>query len=155
VWEDKSELDFEAVRVAIKRGGKKVECSGSHRSGSLTAGGALSIAAGVFELIDGVSMAVMGDLGVWFLWWPLQSGLNVWGESIGDLAQPPPPAPIWPLIMIGLVLVALGVFAILGGISAIRRKDFGRILSWGYLRLAISYFGDTGSYFCRSEKERI
>jgi hypothetical protein len=99
--------------------------SGSERSGLLTAGGALSIVGGVFEVIGGVSMAVLGDLELLFFWLPLVSGLDIWGEHIGDLAQPPPPPPMWHLIMIGFVLAALGIFAIIGGISAIRRKSFG------------------------------
>jgi hypothetical protein len=105
--------------------------NGSGRSGLLSAGGILSIVAGVFQIIGGVLMAVLLDLGVWFFWWPLQSGLEVWGEHIGDLARVPypPPAPIWPLIIIGFVLVALGIVAVVGGVWAIRRKSFGLSLA--------------------------
>jgi hypothetical protein len=105
--------------------------NGNSRGKLLRAGGILSIVAGVFQIIGGVLMAVLLDLGAWFFWWPLQSGLDVWGKHIGDLAMIsyPPPAPIWPLITIGLVLVAMGIVAIVGGISAIRRKRFGLSLA--------------------------
>jgi hypothetical protein len=99
--------------------------SGGDRGKLLTAGGILSIVTGILEVIGGVSMVVLRDLELLFFWLPLVSGLDVWGEHIGDLAQPPPPPPIWPLIMIGFGLVVLGIFAIIGGISAIRRKSFG------------------------------
>ena len=99
--------------------------NGNSRGKLLTAGGILSIVAGAFEIISGVFMAVLRDLDVLFFWWPLVSGLDVWGAHFGDLAQPPPPPSSWPLIMIGFGLVALGIFAIIGGVSAMRRKSFG------------------------------
>jgi len=97
---------------------------GDSRGRLLSVGGFLSIVAGVFEIINGVS-AYWRAFDVLFFWWALISGQNVWGAHIGDLAQPPPPAPRWPLIMMGFVLAVLGILAIIGGVSAIRRKSFG------------------------------
>ena len=99
--------------------------NGSSRGGLLTAGGTLSIVAGIFEIISGVFIAVLQDFDVLFFWSTLVWGRDVCGANIGDLAQPVPPPPIWPLIIGGFVIVVLGIFAIIGGVSAIRRKSFG------------------------------
>ena len=105
--------------------------NGNSRSGLLSAGGVLSIVAGVFQIIDGVLMAIFLTDRAWFFWWPLQSHLDVWREYIWDFTRVsyPPPAPIWPMIIIGLLLVVLGTIAIVGGVSAIRRKRFGLSLA--------------------------
>ena len=88
--------------------------NGNRRGKLLTAGGTLSIVAGVFEVIGGVLMLVTVGLAVLF------------GAMIGPLWRYQlPPIPFWLMIIIGLVLVALGGYAIIGGISAMRRKRFG------------------------------
>ena len=92
--------------------------NGNSRGKLLTAGGTLSIVAGVFEVIGGVLMALTGGLAA------------LAGAFIGPLwPRQIPPIPIWLMIIIGLVLVALGIIAIVGGISAIRRRSFGLSLA--------------------------
>ncbi len=105
--------------------------SGSSRSGLLTAGGVLSIVAGVFQIIGGVLAAVFLNLSVSFFWWRLRSGLDLWGKHVGGppLIPYPPPPPIWLLIIIGFILIILGIIAVGGGISAIMRKSFGLSLA--------------------------
>ena len=104
--------------------------NGSDRRALLTAGGILSIVAGVFEVIGGVLMAVFLTDRAWFFWWPLQSPLDVWSEHSLAFARVPYAInpPIWPIIVGGL-LVVLGIIAIAGGVSAIRRKRFGLSLA--------------------------
>ena len=88
--------------------------NGNSRGKLLTAGGTLSIVAGVFEVIGGVLMALTGGLAA------------LAGAFIGPLwPRQIPPIPIWLMIIIGLVLVALGGYAIIGGVSARRREKFG------------------------------
>jgi len=102
---------------------KIVESAGSQRSALLTAGGVLSVVAGVFEMVWGV--VVLRGIDVLFFWVPLVAVRDVWSLGIGDLAQPPPPPAMWPYTMMGFVLVVLAIFAIIGGVSAIRRRSFG------------------------------
>lgn len=105
---------------------------GSHRSGLLTAGGVLSILAGISELISGVIIAVfLTDLG-WFFWYwlPLQSHREVQNGYIRDFTWVSFPAvPIWAKIIIGIIIAVAGIIAVIGGISAIRRYRFGLSLA--------------------------
>jgi len=107
-----------------------MESNGSDRGKLLTAGGILSIVAGIFQIIEGWVMTNFFYDRAWFFWWPLQSPLDVWSEHIRSLAQIPDitPLPIWQMIIGGLIVV-LGIIAIAGGVSAIRRKSFGLSLA--------------------------
>jgi hypothetical protein len=100
-----------------------MESSGSHRSGLLTAGGILSIVAGVYLIVVGVSVAVRLMLASDIA----PDGMRVWQEFMGY-------SPFFPFIVywpsyrwviIGGCVGILGIVAIVGGISAIRRKIFG------------------------------
>jgi hypothetical protein len=92
--------------------------SGSHRSGLLTAGGILSIMAGVFEINAGVLIFLTGDIIPYPLWlFPFLPGF--WWEALQHG---------WLVVMGGL-LFALGILAVVGGTSAIRRKRFGLSLA--------------------------
>jgi len=94
--------------------------NGNSRGGLLTAGGALSIVAGAFEVIGGGIMVALVSLGIPLRLW-LSSFLpgipGGWFEHVWAVI------PIWLTIIGGLLLV-LGIIAIVGGISAIRRKSF-------------------------------
>jgi hypothetical protein len=96
--------------------------NGSDRSGLLTAGGVLSIVVGAFQVIGGGILVALVGLGIplrlWFLQWLPRLG------GAGGMAG----IPIW-LIAVGGFLVVLGVIAIGGGISAIRRNSFGLSLA--------------------------
>jgi hypothetical protein len=86
-----------------------VESSGSRRSGRLTAGGVLSIVGGAFEVVGGgTGLAVVVKLFIW-------SGEHALGFS--------------PLLGTAAFGVALGVVAIVGGVSALRRRSFGLSLA--------------------------
>ncbi len=90
--------------------------NGNDRGGLLSAGGVLSIVVGAFEVIAGGMMVALVSLGI-----PLRlcffNPPGVWHEHSWAVV------PIWPMIMGGLLLV-LGIIAIVGGFSAIRRKSF-------------------------------
>ena len=95
------------------------------RGGLLSAGGILSIVVGAFEVIGGGTMVALVSLRIalrpWLSsFWPGVPG--AWhGYSWAVV-------PIWPIIVGGLLLV-LGIIAIAGGVSAIRRKSFGLSLA--------------------------
>jgi len=84
----------------------------------LTAGGILSIMAGVFEINAGVRVLLTGDIEPYPLWlFPFLPGF--WWEAFQHG---------WLVVMGGL-LFALGILAVTGGTSAIRRKRFGLSLA--------------------------
>lgn len=116
--------------------------SDGHRSGLLSAGGILSIIAGTFEVIGGVQLAVFLELRTWFVWRPMRSGPDLWGKGIGRLALiPPPPPPVWLPTMVGSILIILGIIAIGGGVSAIKRRSFGLSLAGAICALPLVIFG--------------
>jgi len=100
-----------------------MEYNGSDRGGLLTAGAVLSIVAGVFELIVGGIMVAFIFLGV-PCWLTICNHPGVWHWHEHSWAI----VPIWPMVLGGL-LVVLGIIAIVGGISAIKRKSFGLSLA--------------------------
>jgi len=92
------------------------------RGGLLSAGGILSIIVGAFEVIGGGMMVTLVGLGIPLRPWLLQCLPRFGGAcSMADI-------PIW-LIIVGGLLVVLGIIAIVGGVSAIRRKSFGLSLA--------------------------
>jgi hypothetical protein len=114
-----------------------MESRGSHRSGLLTAGGVLSIVAGISQTVCG------GVLTVDFLvsyphCWDLINALFVpflpytWQNYILSNQSALLGYYRWIPIrwaIIGGCLVALGILAVVGGISAIGRKSFGLSLT--------------------------
>ena len=92
------------------------------RGGLLSAGGILSIIVGAFEVIGGGMMLALISLSVPLRLWFLPFTPRFWfGHSIGAI-------PIWLIIAAGLLLV-LGIIAIAGGVSAVRRGSFGLSLA--------------------------
>jgi len=105
------------------------------RGGLLSAGGILSIIVGVFQIIVGGMMLLLttGNI-IPFSVAPLSGPIalnTVYGTSM---------APLWWIIM-GGVLIGLGVVAIAGGVSAIRRKSFGLALAGAICALPSVGFG--------------
>jgi hypothetical protein len=92
------------------------------RGGLLSAGGILSIIVGAFEVIGGGIMVALVSLGI-----PLRLLCLPFHPRFGDACG----MHIIPicLIVIGGILLVLGIIAIVGGISAIRRKSFGLSLA--------------------------
>jgi hypothetical protein len=86
--------------------------SGSERSGLLTAGGILSIIGGAFEAIGGAVVVGLMISAV------IERALlpHLFPGDIGfHLA-------LWDIV--GMAVLVLGVIAILGGVSTLRRKSF-------------------------------
>jgi len=102
------------------------------RGGLLSAGGILAIIVGVFELIFGGLMAALPEL----ISMPF------------DLSRFPRLADIFNmtaitsnLLIVGIVIAVLGIIAIVGGISAIRRDSFGLSLAGAICSLPSGTFG--------------
>jgi hypothetical protein len=95
--------------------------NGTDRGGLLSAGGILSIMAGILEINAGVLIFLTGGIEPYPLWlFPFV--LCIQTPNIEA------PTYLWPMITGGLLL-ALGILAIAGGILAIRRKMFGLSLA--------------------------
>jgi hypothetical protein len=107
----------------------------SDRGGLLTAGGILSIVGGALEVIGGGIIAGL-TTGVRILLrlalLPFHHG--DWFERII------PVIPNW-LIIVGVPLLALGIIAIIGGVSAVRRKSFGLSLAGAICALPSNILG--------------
>jgi hypothetical protein len=104
--------------------------NGSDRGGLLSAGGVLSIMVGVFEINAGVLYFLTGHIEPYPLWlFPFLPGL--WWEAFMDC---------WTVIMGGLLL-ALGILAVIGGISATKRKKFGLSLAGAICALLSGLLG--------------
>ncbi len=112
--------------------------SGDSRGGLLTAGGVLSIVAGSLEVMGGVIIAVL-TIGIRILVRlaiiPMHPG--DWFEHVMPFM---PVIPMW-LIMVGVPLFALGIVAIVGGVSALRRRSFGLSLAGAICALPVAPLG--------------
>ena len=120
--------------------------NGSNRSGLLTAGGVLSIVAGALQVIGGLLIAIL-TVGIRILLRlahiPFQPG--DWGGHVA------PFIPFW-LIIIGVPLFALGIVAIVGGVSAVRRKSFGLSLAGAICALPAMILGILAVIFVSMSK---
>jgi hypothetical protein len=123
--------------------------SNGSKGGLLTAGGILSIVAGAFEVIGGVIIAIL-TIGIRIL--PmlgrLPFHLGDWFERII------PVLPTW-LIIVGVPLLALGIVAIVGGVSAIRRKSFGLSLAGAICALPSHILGILAVIFVSLSKKEF
>jgi hypothetical protein len=128
-----------------------MESSGSHRSGLLTAGGVLSIVGGAFQVIGGgigtalvVSAFIGRSLrpfqGVPFL--PAE-----WSERVIFVGP----------ILLGIVVIGLvlGIVAVVGGVSALRRKSFGLSLAGAICALPSAILGILAIIFVAVSKEEF
>ena len=93
------------------------------RGGWLSAGGILSIIAGAFEIIGGGALVVWGIVGCVPFWESLCSLSPNYGSDLSMRIFP-----MW-IIIGGGILVALGIIAIAGGISTVKRRSFGLSLA--------------------------
>jgi hypothetical protein len=110
--------------------------NGSGRSGLLTAGGVLSIVAGALQVIGGAIMALMTMV----ITIPVRWALIPWHP--GDWWRPIMPVMPFGLIIIGvLLIIALGIVAIVGGVSALRRRSFGLSLAGAICALPSGILG--------------
>jgi hypothetical protein len=120
-----------------------MESGGSSRSGLLSAGGVLSTLAGIFQIIGGVSLVAFSELGRPLVWQSLQSGPGLWSKDIGSLKllSPLPRLGGWLPVIVGSIIIILGIIAIGGGVSAIRRRSFGLSLAGAICALPLVLSG--------------
>ena len=120
-----------------------MEADGNRKGGLLSAGGVLSILAGTFQIIGGVLLVVFSELGRWLVWQSMQSGPGLWSKDIGslELLSPLPRLGGWLPIIVGAILIILGIIAIGGGVSAIRRRSFGLSLAGAICALPLVISG--------------
>jgi hypothetical protein len=98
------------------------------RGGLLTAGGVLSIIAGVFQLLGGIAMAVLLPMVLTFL------------EEIAPEFGVTTMASHTTFI-VGCVIGVLGIVALVGGIHAVRRGRYGLALAGAICSLPSHIFG--------------
>jgi hypothetical protein len=123
--------------------------NGSNRGGLLTAGGILSIIGGAFEVIGGVIMVVLTmSTGILLRLALLPFPPGDWFERII------PVLPTWLLIVGGPILV-LGIIAIIGGVSALRRKSFGLSLAGAICALPSHILGILAIIFVSLSKKEF
>ena len=128
-----------------------MESSGSQRSGLLTAGGVLSIIGGAFQVIGGgiatalVIAAFIGSRLRPFQGVPFLPG--EWSERVMFVG------PIWiGVVALGLVL---GIVAMVGGVSALRRKSFGLSLAGAICALPSGILGLLAIIFVSVSKKEF
>ena len=113
-----------------------MESNGYANSKLLTAGGALSIIAGVLEIVGGgIAVAVimkdvtLGPL-VPILPVPFLAGREIWMVYLQNR-----------FVSLAAIAMVLGVIAIIGGISALRRKSYGLSLAGAVCALPSTLLG--------------
>lgn len=129
-----------------------MESNGDSRGGFLSAGGIISIVAGVSQIIGGLLLVAPMLLPEWFMY----SERLVLGAMVIPLLRDF----LWVYVTyayglfeaVGLVAVAAGVgvlsiLAIIGGISAIRRKWFGLSLAGAICALLAGILGILAGVF--------
>jgi hypothetical protein len=108
---------------------------GSDRGGLLTAGGILSIVGGALEVIGGGIIVVLTTgIGILLRLALLSFHHGDWVERIIPVIPP------W-WIIVGVPLLALGIIAIIGGVSAVRKKSFGLSLAGAICALPSNILG--------------
>jgi hypothetical protein len=103
--------------------------NGTDRGGLLSAGGILSIMAGVFEINAGVIFSFGGCMPWSLRLLPFLPG--VWWEAFMNCGT----------VITGGLLLALGILAVTGGISAIKKKGFGLSLAGAICALPTGLLG--------------
>jgi len=118
--------------------------NGSSRSGLLTAGGVLGIVAGIYLIAVGVSVAVsvLAAFGYHVLYYSPFPPFFVYSNSH------------WWFYIGGGVSI-LGIVAIAGGISAIRRKRFGLSLAGAICALPSAVLGILAVIFVSVSKKEF
>ncbi len=92
------------------------------RGGLLSAGGILSIIVGICQVVTGAMLIAVTTF-MMDLW-----HLNVpYFPEMGEML--PVATAATTLLIVGIIVVALGILAIIGGISALKRSSFGMALT--------------------------
>jgi len=127
-----------------------MESSGSQRSRLLTAGGVLSIIGGALEIIGGgIAVAmIMQDVAlgplVPILPIPFLPGSEIWIVYIQNR-----------FVNVAIIVMVLGVIAILGGISGLRRKSYGLSLAGAICALPSTVLGIMAVIFVALRKREF
>ena len=117
----------------------------SNRIGLVSAGGVLSILAAIFQINNGAMLVLfffttgLTHMLAWEVL-PFLPGLwfDFWQVPIPAMVGWRPPIEVF---IIGLSLVILGIIAMAGGISAVRRRRFGLSLAGAICALASGLLG--------------
>ena len=129
-----------------------MESNSNSKSGLLTAGGVLSIIAGILEVIGGGIVVGMG-IGIKNIiggtLWPLP--YIPWVE-LGEIGVGFFPA---ILIIVGIIIVVLGGIGIAGGISALNRKSFGLSIAGAICVLPTVLLGILAVIFVSASKKEF
>jgi len=112
--------------------------SGGSKSGLLAAGGVLGIIAGALEVIGGLIIAGL-TIGIRILFRLAIVPADP-GDWFGHIMPFMPVIPMW-LIIVGVPLFALGIVAIVGGVSALRKRSFGLSLAGAICALPVAPLG--------------
>ena len=122
---------------------------GTNRSGLLTAGGILSIIGGALEVIGGgITPVALIVLRILIGREVLPFHPSIWFDRVITLA------PFW-WIVIGVPIFALGIVAIVGGVSAVRRKNFGLSLAGAICALPTVILGILAVIFVSLSKKEF
>jgi len=127
------------------------------RGGLLSAGGVLSIIVGAFEVIGGAMLVSVTMLGCWplgFSLCPALPGLDIASNpNMGFLGL----CAVTPLYMtiVGAIFVVLGILAIAGGVSAVRRRSFSLALAGAICTLPSIIFGILALIFISLAREEF
>ena len=123
--------------------------SGDGRSGLLTAGGVLSIVAGALQIIGGLIMVAI-RIGIMMLLRGILCPDHAGRWFEGFL----PILPAW-LGILGVPLIVLGIVAIIGGISALRKKSWGLSLAGAICALPSNILGILAIIFVSLSKKEF
>jgi hypothetical protein len=122
-----------------------MESSGNSRGGLLRAGGVLSIVAGIFQINNGAVLVAFfltqahGVEQILPFWGFIPFLPGFWADYWGFYHFTYGP-PSW-LMIVGVLFLALGILAVVGGISAIRQKRFGLSLTGAISALGSGLLG--------------
>ncbi len=117
------------AEICIKCGARLTKAGGpAGRAWMPTAAGVLSIIAGVINLLGGIAVAAIGGI-VSEMTWIYPWSFDWWM----------PGAPFWSIWIAGIVLIAIGIVAIIGGSFALRKKIWGMALAGAICSLPCSW----------------
>lgn len=115
----------------------------------LTAGGVLSIVGGAFQIIGGLIIAgLMMAIRVLLRMPVYPSRPDGWFEGVVPVLPP------W-FIIVGVPIIALGVVAIVGGVSALRRRNFALSLAGAICALPSNILGILAIIFISLSKKEF
>jgi len=127
------------------------------RGGLLSAGGVLTMIVGAFEVIGGAMLVAATMPGCWLLGFspcPSLPGLDMASNpSTGSLGL----CAVTPLYIaiVGAIFVVLGIMAIAGGVSAVRRRSFSLALAGAICALPSIVFGILALIFISLAREEF